>query len=246
MLIVLVAVISVSPIIMTVGWIKFNLDPYYYLLSGIIKNKVINILVRTFLLSGLGEAGRCLCHVSCGMCLTWTNYYKCLTSLQRQHTNISTMQGIQIYSHLLLTWKLMHKPIEKISSLLLTVAFWGGTLVIWMMIRFAAYIPFVIYIWFGLAAMGLLGSVVGAISVVAVIRELSENVVKMFRESGRLNIIKAKCSKSKEIAKYEWRKAIASKPFRIPFHPFLYVNRKFALDYLNTMRDRVVDALLIL
>jgi len=139
----------------------------------------------------------------------------------------------------------MNKPVEKIASLLWSATFWGGTLVIWMMIRFPGYIPLVIYIWFGLAAVGLIGSIVGAMSVVSMISELSEHVVGKLRERGRFKIVTAKCGGDKWNAKYECRKTIALKPIKIPFQPFLNVNREFALDYLNRLRDRVVDALLI-
>lgn len=246
MLIILVSVFSVSPFITAVGWIKFDLDPYHHLFRDIIKNKIINILVRIFLLTGLGEACRCICHIACGLCFTWANYCKCLSILQCKRVHMSTIKAIQVHIQLVLTWNLMHKPVEKISSIVISVAFWEGTLVIWMMIRLADYIPLVIYIWFGLAAVGILGAVVGALSVASTISELSEHVVEMLRESGRFKISMAKCGRDKKSSKYEWKKAIALKPIKFPFQPFLYVNREFVLDYLSRLKDRVVDALLIL
>lgn len=237
--------ISITPLFLLISCFVFHLDPLHHLLQSKCSNSTACISICKIF--------RLIVYYSCfgicryvgllisGLVILWTTLLKCLIVTSNYSTaDINLI--INSHNEIILCYTLIRELLEPLLSFGIFGFFWAIVLSISFVLRFGSRLPRILgsflFTWTipgGYCFICSLGVKVDFNEMSS--KVISINWIRMHKCQRRIN----DTLKRKVLDK-------RSKSFRqikIIFRPLGTINTDFQVDYVNTMKSRVVDLLLI-
>lgn len=240
---------SLIPIGIYIGSFVFKIDPYYHLLQNNLPGDLtssfvsifIMIVIRFILLVGFFDGFRYACAGSIGLCIMWSSFYQNMSILALLEDNC-VGSVLTYHNQIVLCYALIHHILEKMISVGTSAVFWLLVIAISSVIFFMDVLPNIVAFFLLLVATSGGFGFVCALGLVVQSNDKSRVVLKMCS----LNAKKLKISENrKHQGKLDEKRAKACIPMNILYRPLGPINKDFQMEYVNTLKDRVMDFLLI-
>ncbi len=234
------------------SYIMFNLDPIHYILYH---SKILNnsIYLKNFILI-LARIISLLCIQDCVRTYTVfltlvldsvSNTYSIPTILAANFNRIPCRYTLLFCRLTLLVYKLIQEAFEIFGSIALSMIFWAISILIAVIVQKSADIdPLILGILF-LAAATTCFTVFVTLHVISKIVKKSQDIVCHCEFMSKLVYTETKNAKFKSVAKIIWYEAKAVRPIKVQFKPFCNIDKSFVMNYVQNVRGRVFDMILI-
>ncbi len=116
----------------------------------------------------------------------------------------------------------------------------------WTLLKFSKHLPVIIAVWLCTLVLLMIAAISEALFLIAHIDDSAKAIANKLKSEKQHRYIFQKSKYVKSKAKINWKMASAIKPIAVIFKPFGHIDKDLCLDYLKTLCDRVIDAVLIL
>lgn len=200
--------------------------------------------MRPLLLLCFCELARTFCYLTYEVVKLWCTLVSILSvMLYPEFYRCSTF--IKYFQFTAIAVKYLKQCTEEMMSFGLSLIFWTIAFALWILIKLSMSIPKFISIWLLLCVLSGLAAICVALLTIAGINHTWKTIVEKQRYTKKLKYIMSKSGKDKYNARIEWKIALALQPVNFAYAPFLPIDKDFCVDYLKTLVERVVDALMI-
>ncbi len=248
-------ILVMSPFFITVLLLLTQKDPYFQLFDLMVdcfphfakQNMTRYVLlfgIRPLLLLCGCEIARVTCYTVYGLVNLWCTLFAVVKTMSRD-TFYICINNLEYYKIVTLAIRYLEKCVQKLVSFGLSASFWGIVLVCWTILKFSKHLPVFIAVWLCSLVFLMIAAISMALFLIAHINDSAKAIANKLKceKKHRYIFLKSKCTKLK--AKINWKMALAIKPIAVIFEPLGHIDKALCLDYLKTLCDRVIDAVLI-
>lgn len=168
----------------------------------------------------------------------WTTFFKSLPILAS--SNYRDLERIiRYHNKISLCYIKIHSTVEPLIFVGISFMFWLIVLGLTLFIRIEEYLPQFVVFWGILCIVSGVYSFVSAMGFVAGSNEMSQKVLHTCSNKIR------NCSKSARERKILRKQVLSCRSLQIPYRPLGAIDRAIQMDFVDTMKTRVVDLLVI-
>lgn len=241
---------SFTPFGILIGSSIFQIDPYYHLLQHnlpiYITDKMayrfISVFFRCVLVSGFSEFFRHACIVITGLGLMWGNCFTSMTILTLCDNTDCVTSLLDYHCKIVLCYAITHQALEKLLAFGSSGIFWLLVFCISLVFLLQEILPKIILLF--LLVLSLLAGYcfLCGMGFVASSNYGSELALQACyfqacKNNGNDHV--------RFQRKIERKRAKSYRPLKIPYQPLGPLDKAFQVDYVNTLKDRVVDVILL-
>lgn len=144
-----------------------------------------------------------------------------------------------------ITYKLAEAFVEAYLGVIMSIFFWGMSVVAVILIKKSDQMPVVLVIWAAGGSSILSGAVIAALHTLSTVVNQSIGIVNKARISSGMVYVRQKNKHNKICAKTIWLDTKALKGLNIRYSSFAHVTYSFTAHYMQNIRDRIVDFLIL-
>lgn len=159
--------------------------------------------------------------------------------------NLPDRFTIQFCKYISLVHKLLQEAVEIYINTTLSSIFWALSILIGVLVKKFDEIPVTVFVMLLCIAVLICLAITVSLHVVSSITQNWEQVIQMCRTTCWLGYAKIWNLDLRKLRKIFWLEAKALKPIEIRYKPFTTISRSFMMHYLQSVRDRVFDMILI-
>ncbi len=159
--------------------------------------------------------------------------------------NCSDRLKIEFCKSISLVHKLMKEAVEIYVSMTLSTIFWTLSILIGVLVRKYDDIPFTIFGLLLCIALTTGAAITVGLHAVSTITQKWDKVIKICRTACWLDYVKSRNLNLQKLRKIIWFEAKALQSIEIRYKPFTTISKSFMMHYLQSVRDRVFDMILI-
>lgn len=230
----------------------FNVDPIHYILSPSKFLSDAKVLKKIIMISARIISFYCVldCVRTYTVFLTIimgsvSNTYSILALLLANFSGLPCRFTVSFCRLSLLVHQMVQEAIEIFGGIALSVIFWALSILIAIIVKKSGDIaPLIFGILLG-AAGATLFAVFVCLHVVSSIVKTSNEIVRQCQLKSKLAFVETRNAKFKMAAKAIWYETRAMKPISIHYRPFCNIDITFVMTYVQNVRSRVFDMILI-
>lgn len=250
-----VAVVAwITPIVVLVIGIAFNVDPIYFLMEDLsgprIEQselvKIRNVAVRIVGLYGGFECGRIAGCVAMLLLLVVDIVQASIRALLR-HTKESLKKTIWRYILIQMAYRPCRQFILDLLSMLISISYWIMVLMAWLAVKSYSIIPIYFYLLVILVLVTLMVCMYVVLRTVACAGELCAQLIAAMihrskKESMDRHFVRTDLMK---IANENKKKAGALRKMTFSYHPFVELDTKYVFDMADNLTGQLIDFLIM-
>ncbi len=241
---------STASLLFVPGCLFFGFDPCAIILKNYAPSLVSNYPFLTFLisfvsLSGWSDGAR-----------TWALFWAVLFSamgkvmvtlgtLEKLAKSLPCWFVVAQCRFVSITYKLAEAFAEIYAGVILSIFFWGMSVVAVILIKKSDQMPIVLVSWVAGGASILSIAVITAMHTISAVVDQSMGTINQCRISSKMVYVRQHRKHNKINAKAMWLEAKALRGFNIRYASFANVTYSFTAHYLQNIRDRIVDFLIL-
>lgn len=230
----------------------FNVDPIHYILSpskflsdAKVLKKIIRISARIISFYCVLDCVRTYTVFLTIIMGGVSNTYSIIALLLANFSGLPCRFTLYFCRLSLLVHQMVQEAIEIFGGIALSVIFWALSILIAIIVKKSGDIaPLIFGILLG-AAGATLFAVFVCLHVVSSIVNKSKEIIRQCQLKSKMVYVEARNIKFKMAAKAIWYEARAMKPIRVHYRPFCNIDITFVMTYIQNVRSRVFDMILI-
>lgn len=248
MLVLTNLIFCLTPLGIIIGSIILKMDPYYHLLqynlpiyvTDKLAYKFVSTLFRCVMVSWYSESFRYACIIITSLGLLWANCFTSMSILTSCDNSNCVGDLIDYHCKIVICYAVTHKPVENLLSFGISVVFWLLVCNLSLVFLLFNILPKFFVFWFLVCGLlcgycFLCGLEFVALSNLVSKRALETCYIQAGKMSGNAQFER----------KIERKRAKSCRPFKIPFKPLGPIDKAFIVDFVNTVKNRVIDTILL-
>ncbi|CAL8103939.1 unnamed protein product [Orchesella dallaii] len=233
--------------------VLFEFDPLFYVFEDFILTPkmyrpalqvFLGLVTRSVVMIGAFECARTLTFISFVFLVVVNRMSKVALMLLGHEETTWSQQIVRYYKEFVVVYRIYKSMFSDFLSLMITSIFWLVVTIFWVTIKGYGTIPFFMYLLIITLGLSFLCVAVVALDLLSTLDERSSHVVLKCRKESKLECFMS--NKVKRIEKQALiREAKALHPIAILYSPFSRINKEFLMSLLQSIVDRLVDALVL-
>ncbi len=249
--------IVTSPIFLVILLMVKQVDPFYRIIififesyattctkpAALIKGALIYV-GRPFLLFCCLESFRTCSYIIFAIGNLWYTLLAMLSPMSTRNLKYIASR-LKFYSQLALAYKQLEAGLLDLLSYGLAAVFWGKVLLLWFIITQYKLIEFIPYLWLVVFTCSSISSILMGVFMIAKINDLSNTFVNHLKHTTKFAYVRCANGWYKHFYRINWKETTAIRSIQINLKQLGPINSQFCLDYIKTVSDRTIDAILI-